>query len=282
MTGTAASTTPPTAAAPAWSCAPSRGRGARPRGRLASGEGACRASSSPGRRGAVHPGTGRASSPPSRGWPSPAAATRASTSACRGRRATRMPVSVISLGDYVLNGGEVAVLAIVEAVARLLPGVIGNAESLVEESHEDGLLEYPVYTKPAPESGGTARVPPVLLSGDHGAIAAWRHQQRLARTAARRPDLRARLGHPRRRRPGRPPPSPPMPRRWPSSSGRAGCRRPSRTRRSTSRRSARTSTRSAAGSRVADLGGPQRRPARRVGAGPRLARRTPASGRSAA
>jgi tRNA (guanine37-N1)-methyltransferase len=103
-----------------------------------------------------------------------------------------LEVSVVSLGDYVLNGGEVAVLAIVEAVARLLPGVIGNAESLVEESHEDGLLEYPVYTKPASwESapGVTRDVPPVLLSGDHGAIARWRHQQRLERTAARRPDL---------------------------------------------------------------------------------------------
>lgn len=103
-----------------------------------------------------------------------------------------LEVSMVSLGDYVLNGGEVAVLAMVEAVARLLPGVIGNAESLVEESHEDGLLEYPVYTKPAawePAPGQLREVPPVLLSGDHGAIAAWRHQQRLERTAARRPDL---------------------------------------------------------------------------------------------
>jgi tRNA (guanine37-N1)-methyltransferase len=103
-----------------------------------------------------------------------------------------LEVSVVSLGDYVLNGGEVAVLAMVEAVARLLPGVIGNADSLVEESHEDGLLEYPVYTKPASwqvAPGVTRDVPPVLLSGDHGAIAAWRHQQRLDRTAARRPDL---------------------------------------------------------------------------------------------
>jgi tRNA (guanine37-N1)-methyltransferase len=101
-------------------------------------------------------------------------------------------VDVVSLGDYVLNGGEVAVLAVVEAVARLLPGVIGNAESLVEESHEDGLLEYPVYTKPAswtPVDGRAREVPPVLLSGDHAAIAAWRHQQRLERTVARRPDL---------------------------------------------------------------------------------------------
>ncbi len=103
-----------------------------------------------------------------------------------------LEVSVVSLGDYVLNGGEVAVLAMVEAVARLLPGVIGNAESLVEESHEDGLLEYPVYTKPSSwESapGVTRDVPSVLMSGDHGRIATWRHQQRLERTAARRPDL---------------------------------------------------------------------------------------------
>ncbi|MFV0461915.1 MAG: tRNA (guanosine(37)-N1)-methyltransferase TrmD [Nostocoides sp.] len=105
--------------------------------------------------------------------------------------AARMPVSVMSLGDYVLNGGEVAVLAMVEAIGRLLPGVIGNAESLIEESHEDGLLEYPVYTRPAVwDDHGTAReVPPVLLSGDHAAIAVWRHQQRLDRTAERRPDL---------------------------------------------------------------------------------------------
>ncbi len=98
-----------------------------------------------------------------------------------------LDVTVVSLGDYVLNGGEVAVLAIVEAVARLIPGVIGNAESLVEESHEDGLLEYPIYTKPRVWQG--REVPAVLLSGDHAAIAAWRHEQRLARTAARRPDL---------------------------------------------------------------------------------------------
>jgi tRNA (guanine37-N1)-methyltransferase len=105
--------------------------------------------------------------------------------------AARMPVSIVSLGDYVLNGGEVAVLAMVEAIGRLLPGVVGNAESLVEESHEGGLLEYPVYTRPARwDDAGTLRdVPSVLLSGDHGAIAAWRHEQRLRRTAERRPDL---------------------------------------------------------------------------------------------
>lgn len=101
--------------------------------------------------------------------------------------ADRMDVRVISLGDYVLNGGEVAALAIIEAVARLVPGVIGNAASLDEESHEDGLLEYPVYTKPSQWQG--LSVPDVLLSGDHGAIAGWRHEQRLRRTADRRPDL---------------------------------------------------------------------------------------------
>lgn len=101
----------------------------------------------------------------------------------------RFEVTLVSLGDYVLNGGEVAVLAVTEAVGRLLPGVVGNAESLVEESHEDGLLEYPVYTKPPSWRG--LDVPPVLVSGDHSRIAAWRHEQRLERTAARRPDLLA-------------------------------------------------------------------------------------------
>ena len=101
--------------------------------------------------------------------------------------ATRAEVREISIGDYVLNGGEVAALAVTEAVVRLLPGFMGNAASLVEESHEDGLLEHPVYTKPASWRG--LDVPPVLLSGDHGAIAAWRHEQALRRTAERRPDL---------------------------------------------------------------------------------------------
>lgn len=98
-------------------------------------------------------------------------------------------VREVSIGDYVLNGGEVAVLAIVEAVVRLLPGFMGNPESLVEESHEDGLLEYPVYTKPASWRGHD--VPPVLLSGDHGAVARWRREESLRRTAERRPDLLA-------------------------------------------------------------------------------------------
>jgi tRNA (guanine37-N1)-methyltransferase len=99
----------------------------------------------------------------------------------------RFDVRPVSLGDYVLNGGEVAVMAMVEAVGRLLPGVVGNPESLVEESHADGLLEYPVYTKPASWRGHD--VPDVLLSGNHGKIASWRLEQQLRRTAARRPEL---------------------------------------------------------------------------------------------
>lgn len=98
-------------------------------------------------------------------------------------------VREVSIGDYVLNGGEVATLAVLEAVVRLLPGFMGNPDSLVEESHEDGLLEYPVYTKPPSWRG--LDVPPVLTSGDHGAIAAWRRTEARARTARRRPDLLA-------------------------------------------------------------------------------------------
>ena len=98
-------------------------------------------------------------------------------------------VRPMSLGDYVLNGGEVAVLAMTEAIVRLLPGVVGNPESLVEESHSDGLLEYPVYTKPS--TWRDREVPPVLLSGNHGKIAQWRRHQQYRRTAERRPDLLA-------------------------------------------------------------------------------------------
>ncbi|KRB38061.1 tRNA (guanosine(37)-N1)-methyltransferase TrmD [Microbacterium sp. Root180] len=101
--------------------------------------------------------------------------------------ATRGRVRLVSLGDYVLNGGEVAAMAVVEAVSRLVPGVVGNPESLVEESHEDGLLEYPSYTKPAQWRGH--EVPAILLSGNHGAIAAWRREQSLERTRTHRPDL---------------------------------------------------------------------------------------------
>lgn len=108
--------------------------------------------------------------------------------------ATRVRVSELSLGDYVLNGGEVATLAMIEAIVRLIPGVIGNPESLDEESHSqgnDGLLEYPVYTKPPSWRG--LQVPEVLFSGHHAQIAAWRREQSRELTRTRRPDL---LPHP--------------------------------------------------------------------------------------
>ena len=99
----------------------------------------------------------------------------------------RMPVDEVSIGDYVLAGGEAAVLVIVEAVARLLPGFLGNPDSLAEESHSGGLLEYPVYTRPPSWRG--LDVPEILRSGDHGKIAVWRREQALERTRQRRPDL---------------------------------------------------------------------------------------------
>lgn len=104
--------------------------------------------------------------------------------------AQRMPVEEVSLGDYVLSGGEVAVLVIAEAVSRLLPGVLGNERSAVEDSFAagaEGLLEAPAYTKPASWRG--LDVPDVLLSGNHGAIARWRAERGRERTAQRRPDL---------------------------------------------------------------------------------------------
>lgn len=94
----------------------------------------------------------------------------------------------ISIGDYVLTGGELAAMVILDAVARLVPGVIDD-ESTAEESHGEGLLEYPHYTRPAEWEGRS--VPPVLISGHHGKVAEWRRQERLRRTLARRPDLLA-------------------------------------------------------------------------------------------
>jgi tRNA (guanine37-N1)-methyltransferase len=106
--------------------------------------------------------------------------------------ADRAEVVPVSLGDYVLAGGEVAALAIVEAVTRLLPGVVGNEESIVDDSFAPGamesLLEGPVYTRPQDWRGRA--VPDVLLSGDHARIAAWRREQAEERTRDRRPDLR--------------------------------------------------------------------------------------------
>ncbi|GAA3835004.1 tRNA (guanosine(37)-N1)-methyltransferase TrmD [Sphaerisporangium flaviroseum] len=109
---------------------------------------------------------------------------------------SRLRVDEVSIGDYVLAGGEAAVLVIVEAVARLLPGVLGNAGSVTDDSFAPGamagLLEGPVYTKPPVWRGH--QVPPILLSGNHGAIARWRRDEALRRTLAKRPELVARLG----------------------------------------------------------------------------------------
>ncbi len=96
-------------------------------------------------------------------------------------------IEQVSVGDYVLSGGETAALVLLDACVRLLPGVMGSDESAVEESHSDGLLEYPHYTRPAEWQGRA--VPPVLLSGHHAAIAAWRRTQSEDATRARRPDL---------------------------------------------------------------------------------------------
>jgi tRNA (guanine37-N1)-methyltransferase len=93
----------------------------------------------------------------------------------------------ISIGDYVLTGGELPALVLVDAVTRLQPGVLGSTESVADESFSEGLLEYPQYTRPAEYAG--VRVPDVLLSGDHARIAAWRRQESVRRTAERRPDL---------------------------------------------------------------------------------------------
>lgn len=100
---------------------------------------------------------------------------------------TRARVLEVSIGDYVLNGGEVAAMVMIEAITRLIPGFMGNADSIVEESHSDGLLEYPSYTKPSVWRG--LEVPAVLLSGHHAEIEKWRKAQQLERTRANRPDL---------------------------------------------------------------------------------------------
>jgi tRNA (guanine37-N1)-methyltransferase len=105
--------------------------------------------------------------------------------------ASRMPVDEVSIGDYVLVGGEAAVLVIVEAVARLLPGVLGNPDSAQQDSFSDGLLEGPAYTRPPTWRG--REVPEVLRGGNHAAIARWRRDRALERTAVRRPDLLAAL-----------------------------------------------------------------------------------------
>jgi tRNA (guanine37-N1)-methyltransferase len=103
------------------------------------------------------------------------------------RIAEYLATDEISIGDYLLSGGEIAAMAVTDCVVRLLPGVLGSEESLMEESHVGGLLEYPQYTRPEIFRGWA--VPPVLLSGDHGKVASWRRRQSLLRTVSRRPDL---------------------------------------------------------------------------------------------
>ena len=97
----------------------------------------------------------------------------------------------LSIGDYVLSGGELAALVIIDALARLLPGALNDAESAAEDSFMHGLLDYPHYTRPEEVDG--RRVPPVLMSGDHAAIRRWRRQQALGRTWLRRPELLEKL-----------------------------------------------------------------------------------------
>ena len=141
----------------------------------------------------------RSTRPSPSSWPgragssSPAAATKASTSAWSTTTRERLEVRELSLGDFVLNGGEVAAMAMIEAVVRLLPGFMGNPESLAggvaqhRRGPGAGLLEYPVYTKPASWRG--LEVPEVLRSGDHARIEEWRRDQARRRTVERRPDL---------------------------------------------------------------------------------------------
>jgi tRNA (guanine37-N1)-methyltransferase len=99
----------------------------------------------------------------------------------------QLKANEISIGDYVLTGGELAAMVVTDAVVRLIPGVLGSGESLLHESHTDGLLEYPQYTRP--ENFRERSVPDVLLSGNHGEIAKWRREQSIRRTAIRRPEL---------------------------------------------------------------------------------------------
>lgn len=135
--------------------------------------------------------------------------------------AERVPVLEVSLGDYVLSGGEVAALAMIEAIVRLLPGVVGNPDSLVEESHGEqlggGLLEYPVYTKPAVWRGHA--VPEVLLSGHHAQVERWRRAESLRRTTQRRPDLLDRTQPPTSGPPSSQPPTSGPPSSQPRTSG---------------------------------------------------------------
>jgi tRNA (guanine37-N1)-methyltransferase len=108
------------------------------------------------------------------------------------RVADALATEEISIGDYVLTGGELPALVVLDAVVRLVPGVVGDAESVATESFAGGLLDYPHYTRPASFRG--LEVPEVLRSGNHAEVARWRQRQRLERTARRRPDLWVRVG----------------------------------------------------------------------------------------
>ncbi|MEL7230745.1 MAG: tRNA (guanosine(37)-N1)-methyltransferase TrmD [Pseudomonadota bacterium] len=99
----------------------------------------------------------------------------------------RRGLEEVSIGDYILSGGEVAAITLLDAIVRLLPGVMGNAQSGEQESFENGLLEHPHYTKPAEWEG--ERAPPILISGDHAKVAQWQHEQAVKLTRERRPDL---------------------------------------------------------------------------------------------
>jgi tRNA (guanine37-N1)-methyltransferase len=99
----------------------------------------------------------------------------------------RLATDEVSIGDYILTGGELAAMVLVDAVARLVPGVVGSEDSVSEDSLTTGLLQHPLYTRPPSYRG--EEVPPVLLSGNHGEIARWRRRQSLARTLQKRPDL---------------------------------------------------------------------------------------------
>ena len=103
------------------------------------------------------------------------------------RIAEHLATTTVSIGDYVLSGGELPAMVVADAVVRLIPGVLGSPESPLDESHTTGLLEYPQYTRP-PEYRGW-EVPDILLSGDHGRVSKWRREQAIIRTAIRRPDM---------------------------------------------------------------------------------------------
>ena len=185
-TGTAPWTTPRSAAAPAWCCGRTWSMRRWPRSPTTA-----RVVCLTPRGRALHPGRRRSASPPAPG-------VDPAVRPLRGHRPARhrgaRDGGSLSIGDYVLSGGELAALVLLDAVVRLLPGVMGAADSATDESFAAGLLEYPHYTRPAEWQG--RRVPDVLLSGHHGAVAAWRRAEAERITRERRPDLWAAIAPP--------------------------------------------------------------------------------------